>query len=103
MHLLILSSLQFIAASKTLYAQSDLLKLGCVLTMHQCNISLNPVFQLRLLSTKHQQEFRNAAEMDWPGVGSFYTVGAGGAGEYAFVKVKNAGHRKLHGFGKNEH
>ncbi|KAE9401459.1 alpha/beta-hydrolase [Gymnopus androsaceus JB14] len=46
---------------------------------------------MRLLETKYQSGFRDALEIDYPGVGSIRQVGPG-AGNYTFIKVKDAGH-----------
>ncbi|KAF4598668.1 hypothetical protein EYR38_007074, partial [Pleurotus pulmonarius] len=62
---------------------------------------------MKLLKTKHQPAFQRAAEVAYPGVGTIRTVGAsqqstaagdeggrgrGRAGDYALVKVREAGH-----------
>ena len=53
---------------------------------------LIPIFlKMRLLETKYQSGFRDAPEVEYPGVGSIRQVGPG-AGNYTFIKVKEAGH-----------
>ncbi|TFY79312.1 hypothetical protein EWM64_g4699 [Hericium alpestre] len=47
---------------------------------------------MKLLKTRHQDAFREARAVIYPGVGWFQKVGAGGAGEYTFLSIKDAGH-----------
>ncbi|TFK38874.1 Alpha/Beta hydrolase protein [Crucibulum laeve] len=46
---------------------------------------------MRLLENKHQTAFRVAPEVEYPKIGTYQGVGQG-AGDYAFVKVRDAGH-----------
>lgn len=50
--------------------------------------------KMRLFETKHLSAFRDAPEVVYPGVGSIRQVGPG-AGNYTFIKVKEAGHSAL--------
>jgi hypothetical protein len=50
--------------------------------------------QMRLLNTKHQQEFRNATEVEYSGVGSVLQAGDG-AGSFTLLKIREAGHSAL--------
>lgn len=49
---------------------------------------------MSLLDTSHQQAFRSAPLVIWPGIGWVRKVGEG-AGVYTFVSVNDAGHCKL--------
>ncbi|KAA1473479.1 alpha/beta-hydrolase [Dentipellis sp. KUC8613] len=47
---------------------------------------------MRIFQTKHQEQFRAAPRVPYPGVGWYQKAGAGGAGEYTFLSVDEAGH-----------
>ncbi|KAJ7169053.1 alpha/beta-hydrolase [Mycena crocata] len=47
---------------------------------------------MRLLKSPHQAQFRNATEVEYPGVGTIRKAGAGPTGEFTFIKISGAGH-----------